>query len=71
MSACARCGAALTADEIAITRKLINRGTDTFYCAGCLADHFQVTRAEIEERIDYFRQMGCTLFAQGGNEVGE
>ena len=59
---CADCGRPVTPDEIAVTRKLINRGTTTWYCAGCLARRLEVTRADIEERIAYFRAMGCTLF---------
>ncbi|MBR6029978.1 MAG: hypothetical protein IKP40_12910 [Clostridia bacterium] len=59
---CAACGRPLTADEIAITRKLINRGAQAWFCVDCLARRFEVTREDIEERIAYFRRMGCTLF---------
>ncbi len=63
MNRCLKCARPVPADEIAITKKLVNRGATSFYCADCLAEHFQVTRADIDERIDYFRRMGCTLFA--------
>ena len=53
---CRECGRALTADEIAVTRKLINRGARSFYCVDCLAAYFEVTPEEIRERIAYFRQ---------------
>ena len=59
---CARCGAPLEPDEIAVTKKLMNRGTSTFYCVSCLAEHFQVLPEVIRERIAYFRETGCTLF---------
>ena len=59
---CVRCGAALTEDEKALTRKLINRGTDQFLCLSCLAGHFQVSQDILREKIREFREMGCTLF---------
>ena len=59
---CAGCGRPLTADETAITKKLINRGAVSFLCVSCLAKKFEVREADIRERIDYFRQSGCTLF---------
>ncbi len=59
---CRRCGRALTRDEIAVTRKLVNRGAREFCCVSCLADYFDVTPEDIQERIRYFRSTGCTLF---------
>ena len=60
---CVSCGRPVTRDEIAVTKKLISRGATTFYCVSCLAKYFEVKPEDIEERIRYFRQMGCTLFA--------
>ncbi len=59
---CVSCGRPVTRDEIAVTKKLINRGATAFYCVPCLAKYFEVQPEDIEERIRYFRQMGCTLF---------
>lgn len=59
---CLQCGKLLTRDEVAITRKLINRGSTVFYCVPCLAAYFEVRPEDIRERIDYFRATGCTLF---------
>ena len=60
---CERCGAALESDDIAIYRKLVSRGADTFWCIDCLAADFGCTRAAIENLIAYYRQSGeCTLF---------
>ena len=61
---CARCGAPLSQDEIAVTKKLISRGATEFYCVACLAEWFEVTPDEIRRRIETFRRMGCTLFAR-------
>ena len=59
---CVRCGAAVTKDEAALTRKLVNRGTADFFCLSCLAAHFQVPEEALLKKIREFREMGCTLF---------
>ena len=68
MDHCQACGCPLTPDEVAITRKLVNRGATAFFCVPCLAARFEVTPAVIEERIAYFKSMGCTLFRSSGRE---
>lgn len=62
METCRVCGRALCADEVAVTRKLVNRGAKSFYCVDCLAAYFDVTPDDIRERIAYFKKTGCTLF---------
>ena len=59
---CRGCGRALTKDEIALTRKMINRGATEYFCLSCLAAHFLVTEDVLREKIIQFREMGCTLF---------
>ena len=59
---CVRCGAGLSADEAALTRKLVNRGAREFLCLPCLARHFDVPESELRRKIREFREMGCTLF---------
>lgn len=59
---CAKCSRILTKDEVAVTRKLVNRGATVFFCIPCLAHHFEVTEADIRERIRYYKESGCTLF---------
>ena len=61
---CQTCGKPLTPDEIAVTKKLVNRGATRFFCVTCLAAYFEVKPEDIQERIAYFKKMGCTLFAQ-------
>ena len=53
MDICKICGAELTRDEIGLTKKLINRGATEFMCVPCLARHFEVKEADIEELIGY------------------
>lgn len=59
---CETCRRELTRDEIALSKKLVNRGTTRFWCLSCLAEHFRVTENDLEQKIRDFRAMGCTLF---------
>ncbi len=59
---CRRCRKTLSADEVAMTKKLVNRGTTVYYCMDCLAEMFDVERKDIEEKIAYYKRSGCTLF---------
>lgn len=60
---CMVCSRVLVPDEIALTRKLINRGAAEFMCLSCLAAHFDVSESILSEKIRQFREMGCTLFS--------
>ena len=63
MSFCINCGEELLADDIAIFRKLVNRGAKEFLCMDCLAIKLGTTRESIEQLIEYYRSTGkCTLF---------
>ena len=59
---CVSCARPLSKDEIGLTKKLINRGCQDFYCMSCLAAHFQVEERVLVEKIAYFKSIGCTLF---------
>ena len=59
---CIVCHQPVTSDEIAMTRKLINRGATAFLCLPCLAQRFDATVGELTERMQAFKDMGCTLF---------
>ena len=60
---CLQCGRPLKSDEIALTRKMVSRGADRFFCLSCLALRFEVTEDTLREKIREFREMGCTLFS--------
>ena len=59
---CHACGQALTRDEIGLSKKLINRGTQTFFCVHCLARNFHVPEDTLWQMIERFREAGCSLF---------
>ncbi|MCD7799236.1 MAG: hypothetical protein LUG84_07540 [Akkermansiaceae bacterium] len=60
---CYVCGkAALTRNEVGLTKKLINPKAVNFYCIDCLAEYLEVTTEELETKIEEFKDEGCTLF---------
>jgi len=59
---CAGCGRELVSDEIAVTRKMINRGATEFFCVDCLAGMFRITPEDVRGLIERFRKAGCSLF---------
>lgn len=65
---CISCAAVLTGDEIAMTRKMINRGATEFFCLHCLAEHFRVSEDVLRQKIAEFKAMGCTLFGENALE---
>ncbi len=60
---CYVCGKSpLTKNEIGLTKKLIDKKTDKFYCLACLAEYLEVTEEELLAKIEEFKAEGCTLF---------
>ena len=62
---CEKCGAKLGNDEIGLTRKLVNRGIEKFWCLACLGEHFGLGADELLGMIERFRRQNCGLFARG------
>ena len=52
----------LSKEEIGLTKKLIDRNTNIFYCIHCMADNLEVTEEELIDKIEEFKSEGCTLF---------
>lgn len=52
----------LTRNEIGLNKKLIGRDVKKFHCLQCLADYFELSVVELEERIKEFKDAGCSLF---------
>ncbi len=59
---CRICKALLNKDEIAVSKKLLSRDIDKYFCIKCLADYFETTEEILEERIEDFKRDGCELF---------
>lgn len=62
MAKCKQCNANLKPDEIAIYRKLVNRGAKEYLCIPCLSKYFKCSQEIIYDRIEKLREAGCTLF---------
>lgn len=61
---CISCGKAeLSKDEIGINLKLIGIETQNFYCIDCLSGVLDVSVQDIYDKIEEFKEEGCTLFS--------
>lgn len=52
----------LSKDEIGITKKLLGKSEKKMYCLSCLANQLEVTEEELLDKIEEFKEEGCTLF---------
>jgi len=52
----------LSKDEVGLTKKLISKKSQTFYCLSCLADYLEVTPEELLAKVEEFKEEGCALF---------
>ena len=60
---CISCGKTdLSKDEIGINKKLISEDAENFYCLDCLADILEASVQDILDKIEEFKEEGCTLF---------
>lgn len=64
MAYCMKCRRALTADEVGLHKKMINRGATEHLCMTCLAEFFHCEESLLEHMIQGFREQGCLLFSQ-------
>lgn len=63
MAKCYVCGKDnLSKNEIGLTKKLISKDSKEFYCLACLAAQLEVTEEELLNKIEEFKEEGCTLF---------
>ena len=61
---CRKCGKELTHDEIALYKKIYNRGAKDFLCISCSSQYLQVSEELLLTKMQEFKDMGCTLFLQ-------
>lgn len=63
MIECVICGRMhLDKDTIGINKKLLGTSIENFYCMDCLAEHLECTVDELLDKIEEFKEEGCTLF---------
>lgn len=52
----------LTKDEVGINKKLLGTDVKAFFCMNCLATYLDCTVEELLDKIEEFKNEGCTLF---------
>lgn len=52
----------LNKDAIALNKKLLGKDIERFYCLNCLAEYLNTTVEELMDKIEEFKEEGCTLF---------
>lgn len=61
---CVMCGKTdLEKDTIGINKKLLGLDMQNFYCMDCLAEYLECSVDELLDKIEEFKEEGCTLFA--------
>lgn len=59
---CSVCKVKIDNDYMALNKKLLGRRIQEFYCADCLAEYIGCTTADLEVKIEEFKEAGCGLF---------
>ncbi len=60
---CISCGAKkLDRNTIGINKKLLGEAIENFYCMDCLASYLDTTTEALLEKIEEFKEDGCTMF---------
>jgi uncharacterized protein YlaI len=62
-TSCFVCGKKeLSRNEIGLNKKLLGRSIKNFYCQNCLAEYLEVDSELLLEKVQEFKEHGCTLF---------
>lgn len=56
------CKENLSKDETGINKKLLGESISEYYCMDCLAEYLEVSVEDLEDKIEEFKEQGCTLF---------
>ena len=52
----------LDKDTVGINKKMLGTSVKSFYCMDCLADYLGCSVDDLLEKIEEFKDEGCTLF---------
>jgi uncharacterized protein YlaI len=52
----------LDKDTVALNKKLLRKNIEHFYCLECLANYLDTTVEDLQDKIEEFKEEGCTLF---------
>ena len=59
---CFMCNSNVHKDIVALNKKFMGRNVEKFFCLNCLADYLEVTQEELLDKIQEFKDQGCSLF---------
>lgn len=59
---CEKCGVEIDKDVVALNKKLISKHIKEFFCMKCLASYLDTNEESLLEKIEQFKEEGCTLF---------
>jgi len=49
-------------ETINLNKKLLGRIITCFFCEICLADYLEITKEELSDKVEQFKEQGCALF---------
>lgn len=60
---CIVCGTeGLDKDTVGLNKKLLSKNITEFYCLDCFAEYLGCTVEDLQDKIEEFKEEGCTLF---------
>lgn len=60
---CIVCGKeGLDKDTVGLNKKLLSKNITEFYCLNCFAEYLECTVEDLQDKIEEFKEEGCTLF---------
>ena len=62
MKKCESCSNTIEKDEVALCKKLLGKNTKQFLCLRCLGEYLNTDEEILKEKIQQFKDEGCTLF---------
>lgn len=62
MKRCVNCAKELITDEVALSKKMLGKSTKQFLCLECLSVYLNTDQGILLEKIEQFKEEGCTLF---------
>ena len=62
MNNCKNCNKLLTTNDIGLYKRLVSMVDDGYLCKECLAERFNCEIKVLDDKIEQYKRMGCTLF---------
>lgn len=62
MELCCNCKKVVIKDDVALCKKLLGKKTKQFMCRKCLSEFLGTEEEALTEKIQQFKEEGCTLF---------